>query len=104
MPDYLSKRLLLSLCVTIVLVFGLNLIILLACYAPDFRKAFNSEKNKPARFVTDRNGQILKFIPDENGHVNVWRKLEEIPNTLIQAAICAEDRRFLIIQVLTFQR
>jgi penicillin-binding protein 1C len=95
MPDYLSKRLLLSLCATIVLVFGLNLIILLACYAPDFRKAFDCEKNKPARFVTDRNGQILKFIPDKNGHVNVWRKLEEIPNTLIQAAICAEDRRFL---------
>jgi penicillin-binding protein 1C len=93
MPNYLSKRLLLYLCATIVTVFGL-ILILLAFYSPDFRKAFDSEKNRPARLVTDRNGRILKFIADENGHVGIWRNLEKIPNTLIQATIYSEDRRF----------
>jgi len=61
---------------------------------PDFRTSFENEKNKPARFVTDRNGEILRFLPDENGCFNIWRSIDNIPEVVVDSIISAEDKRF----------
>ncbi|MFH0960724.1 MAG: transglycosylase domain-containing protein, partial [Pseudomonadota bacterium] len=94
MSQHSPKKLSLSIVTFAGAITVLIFIILFAFYSPDFRKAFNHEKNKSARFVTDRNGRILKFIPDENGHVSIWKTLEETPKALIQSIVYAEDRRF----------
>ncbi|MCX5872083.1 MAG: penicillin-binding protein 1C [Deltaproteobacteria bacterium] len=76
------------------IVAAAGFVIIIAANAKDYRDAFSQERNKPGRFVTDRNGLILRFIPDEKRCFGVWKKIEETPEILIQAVITAEDHRF----------
>jgi len=77
-----------------ILIFSLGLALLVFLEAPNYRNAFISEKNKPARFVTDRNGRILRYLPDEKGCFSVWENMRDIPDVLTQAVITAEDSHF----------
>ena len=42
----------------------------------------------------DRNGKILRFIPDEKGERHIWIKDYQIPEIVKNAFIAAEDSRF----------
>lgn len=42
----------------------------------------------------DRNGEILRFIPDENGQRHIWLSGKDIPDIVKNAFIAAEDERF----------
>ncbi len=77
-----------------ILIFSLGLALLVFLEAPNYRNAFISEKNKPARFVTDRNGRILRYLPDEKGCFSVWKNMQDIPDVLTQAVMTAEDSHF----------
>ncbi len=77
-----------------ILIFGFSLALLVELKAPDYRNAFISEKNKPARFVTDRNGVVLRYLPDEKGRFGVWKNMRDMPDILTQSVITAEDSHF----------
>ena len=76
------------------IIFSIFFIAALIYHSPDFRAAFETNKNRPTQVVTDRNGKILRIVPDKDGHVNIWKGIEELPVNLIQATIYSEDRRF----------
>jgi penicillin-binding protein 1C len=42
----------------------------------------------------DRNGKMLRFIPDEKGERHIWIRGNEIPDIVKKAFIAAEDQRF----------
>ncbi|MFA4828015.1 MAG: penicillin-binding protein 1C [Thermodesulfovibrionales bacterium] len=42
----------------------------------------------------DRNGETLRFIPDENGQRHIWVSGKDIPDIVKNAFIAAEDERF----------
>lgn len=44
--------------------------------------------------VTDRDGRVLRFLPDGRGERHVWMDLEELPAPVRQAFVAAEDERF----------
>ncbi|MFA6223229.1 MAG: penicillin-binding protein 1C [Desulfomonilaceae bacterium] len=92
--SHLSKR---NVVVIFVAVFGVSIMIwsgLVYWEGPDFRASFENEKNKPARFVTDRNGEILRFLPDHNGCFNIWRSVDNVPEVMVESIVSAEDKRF----------
>ena len=49
---------------------------------------------EPNIIYKDRNKNILRWIPDENGERNDWVDLDKIPEIVQQAFISAEDQRF----------
>jgi membrane carboxypeptidase/penicillin-binding protein len=58
-------------------------------------------KNPPALSskIYDRNGELLyKFYEDEN---RTWIPIKKIPLSLIWATIAIEDKKFLIIMVIS---
>jgi penicillin-binding protein 1C len=44
----------------------------------------------------DRNGKILRFVPDKRGERHIWIKEEEIPERVKNAFIAGEDSRFYL--------
>lgn len=78
----------------VISILGTILTIFVAFEAPNFKEELIQEKNKPARFVTDRNGRILRYLPDERGFFNVWKNIQDVPDILIHAVITAEDHNF----------
>lgn len=42
----------------------------------------------------DRNGDILRFVPDSKGQRHIWLAGKDIPDIVRKAFIAAEDRRF----------
>ena len=53
----------------------------------------NSAANRSTVFL-DRNGRELRFLPDSKGERTRWVKLAEVPDTVKNAFIAAEDERF----------
>ena len=49
---------------------------------------------KSFRGFLDRNGDILRWIPDEKGERYIWNSIESFPPLLLKAFIAAEDKRF----------
>ncbi len=43
---------------------------------------------------TDRDGEMLRFVPDSKGQRHLWTEAEEIPDHLKKAFIAIEDERF----------
>jgi len=42
----------------------------------------------------DRNGEVLRYLPDEEGRYHLWIDSKEIPDIVKKTFIAAEDRRF----------
>ncbi|MGC8660571.1 MAG: penicillin-binding protein 1C, partial [Desulfomonilaceae bacterium] len=74
--------------------FGITLAFFVAFKAPNFKESLIHEKSRPTRLVTDRNGRILRYLPDEKGSYNVWKNIQDFPDVLIHAVLIAEDRNF----------
>lgn len=55
---------------------------------------FNKFRPNPGNRILDRNGEILRWIPDERGERYIWKSIEEIPEHVQKAFLAAEDRRF----------
>src|SRR3990172_8097243 len=45
---------------------------------------------------TDRNGAVLRILPDARGERHLWVPGREIPDTVKRAFLAAEDRRFYL--------
>lgn len=45
---------------------------------------------------TDRNGEVLRILPDARGERHLWVPVGEIPDTVKRAFLAAEDRRFFL--------
>ena len=46
------------------------------------------------KIYKDRNGKILRWVPDSRGERHIWTPLEKIPSYVQEAFISAEDQRF----------
>jgi penicillin-binding protein 1C len=83
--------------VTIMKIFILTLILCIAS-SPSFAEEGSFEKEDIVlpdnRIFLDRNGEILRFIPDEKGQRHIWIPVKEIPDIVKKAFIAAEDKRF----------
>jgi len=55
------------------------------------RDAFNFTGNT---VFYDRNGKLLRFIPDSRGERHLWMPIDEVPERVKLAFLAAEDNRF----------
>jgi len=49
---------------------------------------------QPSKIYKDRNGKILRWIPDSKEERHIWTPFEKIPSHVQEAFISAEDQRF----------
>lgn len=61
---------------------------------PDYRNALREQRGLVGTVVLDRGGRILRIFPDSKGRFCVWRDLSSFPESLKNAVIAAEDKRF----------
>jgi penicillin-binding protein 1C len=62
---------------------------------PDYTHAIEEQRAKAGTEVVDRDGRILRLLPDSRGRFSIWYKIDNIPLNLKEAVIAAEDKRFL---------
>ncbi|MGB6063560.1 MAG: penicillin-binding protein 1C [Desulfomonilaceae bacterium] len=75
-------------------VLSLSAVATFHCALPDYRDALNKQRSRAGLTVVDRNGRLLRLVPDEMGRFNLWCNRKRIPQVLKLAFIAAEDRRF----------
>lgn len=61
---------------------------------PDYRTAIQEQQERFGVAVVDRNGSILRLLPDPKGRMGLWRDGKSFPDCLKAAMIAAEDKRF----------
>jgi penicillin-binding protein 1C len=61
---------------------------------PDYRDVAAAKRQESGASVVDRNGAVLSVFPDSRGQFSLWIELAAAPETVRQAFIAAEDRRF----------
>ncbi|MDQ7785281.1 MAG: penicillin-binding protein 1C [Desulfomonilaceae bacterium] len=61
---------------------------------PDYRDAIQEQRMRGGRSVVDREGRLLRLLPDDKARFNVWRDVDDFPDILKKAVIAAEDKRF----------
>jgi penicillin-binding protein 1C len=61
---------------------------------PDYRNAIAEQQKRFGTAVLDRNGRILRLLPDGKGRMGLWCNGSAFPAHLKAAAIAAEDKRF----------
>lgn len=63
-------------------------------FLPDYGHAITEQRARLSTVVFDRNGKILRIVPDGDGRLSVWYTVERFPSCLIRAVVAAEDKRF----------
>jgi len=61
---------------------------------PDYRNAVSEQRSQAGTAVVDRNGRMLRLLPDSKGRFCLWRDGSAFPRHLKSAVIAAEDKRF----------
>ena len=61
---------------------------------PDYRNAIQEQQKRVGSAVLDRNGRILRLLPDGKGQMGLWCDGGLFPAHLKAAVIAAEDQRF----------
>ncbi len=61
---------------------------------PDFSASLNDEMAKSGQVVLDRNGRVLRVLPDDRGRLGIWCSIDNVPQCLKHATVAAEDKRF----------
>jgi penicillin-binding protein 1C len=63
-------------------------------FLPDYKNAIQEQRGRAGMQVLDRQGRILRVIPDHEGRFSLWRGMDQIPRSVKTAVVAAEDRRF----------
>jgi penicillin-binding protein 1C len=63
-------------------------------HLPDYRNAIQEQQKRVGSAVLDRNGRILRLLPDGKGQMGLWCDGGLFPAHLKAAVIAAEDQRF----------
>jgi penicillin-binding protein 1C len=61
---------------------------------PDYSNAIAEQKNRSGYCVLDRNGEVLRVFPDNQGNFAIWTEPGNVPKCLKDAIVAAEDKRF----------
>lgn len=61
---------------------------------PDYRNALEEQREKAGVVITDRNGRILRIVPDNRDHLSIWYPIDSIPDIVKTCFIVSEDKRF----------
>lgn len=69
-------------------------VVVLYAVLPDYRNAIPEQRAKSSTVVADRNGKILRIVPDSKGRLSLWSPIERFPQCLVRAVVAAEDKRF----------
>lgn len=81
------------------ILFGGAVLLLLTCVLgymllPDYRNALEEQREKAGVVITDRNGRILRILPDARDHLSIWYSIDSIPDIVKTCFIVSEDKRF----------
>ena len=71
-------------------------VVVLVIYSqvPDYRNAIAEQQKCVGTAVLDREGRILRLLPDGKGRVGLWADANSFPVHLKAAVVAAEDQRF----------
>jgi penicillin-binding protein 1C len=61
---------------------------------PDYSNALETQRGLAGSIVLDRDGRVLRILPDRNGQFCHWEPVDAVPRRMRQAVIAAEDHRF----------
>jgi penicillin-binding protein 1C len=61
---------------------------------PDYSNAIVEQRNRSGFCVVDRNGEVLRIFPDNQGNFAIWTDPANVPKCLKDAIVAAEDKRF----------
>ncbi|MFH0823625.1 MAG: transglycosylase domain-containing protein [Pseudomonadota bacterium] len=87
------KRFLFSLSTVMLLLFAAVFSFLYG-RCPDYGRMMEECRSRAGVAITDRNGVLLRVLPDDRGQFSAWRTIDQFPLHLKEAVICAEDHRF----------
>jgi penicillin-binding protein 1C len=66
-----------------------------AClFLPDYGCVIDQQSSESGAIISDRNGRTLRLFPDALGRFSMWTSFDQFPESLIDAVLAAEDRRF----------
>ncbi len=63
-------------------------------HLPDYKNAISEQQKRVGTAVLDREGRILRLLPDGKGRIGLWSDGNSFPSHLKAAVIAAEDQRF----------
>ncbi len=61
---------------------------------PDWAEVQDTRKRLASKAIVDRNGRLIRLLPDDKGTFCLWCPIERVPTRARQAVISAEDKRF----------
>jgi penicillin-binding protein 1C len=80
--------------IAIFLSLAATMVAMVYCRLPDYSNVTQEQKRLVGTAVLDRNGGILRLLPDGKGRIGLWSPIDSFPQHLKGAVIAAEDQRF----------